>query len=68
MRFGKPTQVPVSLHTEAMFDKLLLKHVMLWAYDTTDYDNIPPILGEDVPPISVEKHSIERTIASAMAA
>jgi hypothetical protein len=29
MRFGNPTQVPDSLHTEAMFDKLLKKHVML---------------------------------------
>ena len=33
MRFGNPTQVPDSLHTEATFDKLLKKHVMLCAYN-----------------------------------
>ena len=36
MRFGNPTQVPDSLHTEAMFDKLLKKHVMFCAYNNSN--------------------------------
>ena len=36
MRFGNPTQVTDSLHTEAMFDKLLKKHVMLCAYNNSN--------------------------------
>ena len=30
MRFGNPTQVPDSLHTEAMFDKLLKKNMLCY--------------------------------------